>query len=138
MHWRRMGAARVGGLLCRTVMLAAVALLAACSSNSRTGGNQALHIGSEPEGAECELLRDGQSLGKVSTPAPITISRAKGEPIQVVCIKPGYEEGRRLLTVEAADQQPFIGGAGAVGGLFALAYLVDKATRPEPGYKTFI
>jgi hypothetical protein len=123
--------------------VAGLLLLVGCASNGRSGGTgegQAIHIGSEPDGAACELIRGGHSLGKVTTPAPIAVSRGKGEPIDVVCTKPGYAESHGLLTIETQKAQPYSGSPNpdAVAGVFALAYLIDKATHQGPGYRKAI
>jgi hypothetical protein len=111
-------------------------LLAGCATAS-PNSSQSINVESMPKGADCELSRQGQSLGKLTTPSPITVTRSK-DPIQVVCTKAGYEEGRGLLTAEREPPPPFIGGTGLVGGVAGMAYLLNEATRPGVGYKTSI
>jgi hypothetical protein len=55
------------------------------------GTSQSIQIGSSPEGAECVFTREGETLGKLTTPGPITVKRDK-RPINVVCVKDGHEE----------------------------------------------
>jgi hypothetical protein len=126
-------AASVCGVWRSTVMLAASLALAGCGTTSRNV-SQSIHIGSQPDGAECELSRQGQSLGKVTTPAPITVNRGGKEPIEVVCTKQGYQEGRGLLTIVPVESP----SPSMAIDLFAVAYLVEKANRPEDLYRSSV
>src|SRR5262245_27423834 len=73
-------------------MWTAIACLGIASSGCATigkGTSQSIHVGSTPEGAECAFTREGQSLGRVVTPGPITVRRGRA-PINVVCTKNGH------------------------------------------------
>ncbi|HEY2876554.1 MAG TPA: hypothetical protein VGJ56_31860, partial [Reyranella sp.] len=69
--------------------------LAGCATIT-TGTTQPINFDSEPQQAECTLTREGETLGKITTPAPLTIKR-HASTIHVVCRKAGYEDGRIVM-----------------------------------------
>jgi hypothetical protein len=76
--------------LARIAIICGTIASSGCATVGR-GTSQSIHVGSNPEGAECVFSREGQTLGKLITPGPITVRRSKA-PINVVCTKNGHED----------------------------------------------
>lgn len=57
------------------------------------GETQPITIASEPEGATCDVMREGVRIARVTvTPMNISVTRSD-KPIEVQCGKNGYEPG---------------------------------------------
>ncbi len=57
------------------------------------GETQPITIASEPEGATCDVMRDGVRIARVPvTPMKVSVPRSD-KPIEVQCGKNGYEQG---------------------------------------------
>jgi hypothetical protein len=95
-----------------------------------TGTTQPINIDSEPQAAECMLTREGVVLGSVTTPAPITIKR-HASTVQVVCKKPGYEDGRIVMNsrYETASAGNFL-----LGGVIGV--MVDASSGANSRYES--
>jgi hypothetical protein len=109
-------------------LLGAAWLLAGCATIT-TGTTQPINIDSEPQQAMCTLMREGQELGTVTTPAPLTIKR-HASTIQVICRKPGYEDGRVIMNsrYESASAGNFL-----LGGVIGV--MVDASTGANSRYE---
>jgi hypothetical protein len=109
-------------------ILGAAWLLAGCATVT-TGTTQPINIDSEPQQAMCTLMREGQELGTVTTPAPLTIKR-HASTIQVICKKPGYEDGRVVMNsrYESASAGNFL-----LGGVIGV--MVDASTGANSRYE---
>jgi len=60
------------------------------------GTSQDISVVTNPTGATCVFMREGQSIGSVSgTPGKLTVRKSKYD-ITVVCNKPGYQEATYL------------------------------------------
>jgi hypothetical protein len=111
--------------------------LSGCATAS-LGSRQRVYISSEPSGAECGLTREGEDLGKVTTPGSREITRSR-KPINVVCTKAGYEEARSVMN-SMTQGSPIIapGGSGVAGGIvsgvFALGSVVDMSSGADTHY----
>jgi hypothetical protein len=110
-------------------VLGAAWLLAGCATVT-TGTTQPINIDSEPQQAMCTLMREGQELGTVTTPAPLTIKR-HASTIQVICRKPGYEDGRVVMNsrYETASAGNFL-----LGGVIGV--MVDASTGANSRYES--
>ncbi len=95
-----------------------------------TGTTQPINFDSEPQQAECTLTREGETLGKVTTPAPLTIKR-HASTIHVVCRKAGYEDGRIVMNsrFETASAGNFL-----VGGIIGV--MVDASSGANSRYES--
>jgi hypothetical protein len=109
---------------------------AGCSTAIR-GTSESLHIGSNPEPAECVLTRDGETLGKVTTPGQITVKRDR-KPIDVHCTKDGYDDGREVMNSRADHYGYFYYGPSIVAGVVAISALVDMASGANLHYHTAV
>lgn len=95
-----------------------------------TGTTQPINFDSEPQQAECTLTRQGQTLGTVTTPAPLVIKR-HASTIQVVCRKAGYEDGHVIMNsrFETASAGNFL-----VGGIIGV--MVDASSGANSRYES--
>ena len=114
-----------------TVGLWLAALLAGCATIT-SGTTQPINIDSEPQAANCTLTREGQVLGAITTPAPITIKR-HAATVHVVCKKPGYEDGRIVMNsrYETASSGNFL-----LGGVIGV--MVDASSGASSRYKSSV
>jgi hypothetical protein len=115
----------------------AVICLALASSGCATaisGTSQTIQVGSTPEGAECVFTREGETLGKLTTPGPITVKRDK-RIINVVCTKDGHEEARAALNSLTNTIRPVV-GFGIISAVAGVATLVDMASGADTHYQT--
>lgn len=117
----RMAAALLGAALAASV--------SGCATVT-TGTTQPINIDSDPQAAECTLTREGNVLGTVTTPAPLTIKR-HASTIHVVCRKPGYEDGRSVMNsrFESASAGNFL-----VGGIIGV--MVDASSGANSRYES--
>lgn len=110
--------------------MTAVAALSACSSIVE-GTSQELIINTTPEGANCALQREGQTIGRVSeTPGGITIKKSKHD-ITVVCTKKGYEKATFFNKSEVAGAT--VGNILLGGGI---GWAIDSANGADNKYTT--
>lgn len=95
-----------------------------------TGTTQPINFDSDPQQAECTLTREGQTLGTVTTPAPLVIKR-HASTVQVVCRKAGYEDGRVIMNsrFETASAGNFL-----VGGIIGV--MVDASSGANSRYES--
>jgi hypothetical protein len=95
-----------------------------------TGTTQPINFDSEPQQAECTLTREGATLGKVTTPAPLIVKR-HASTIHVVCHKAGYEDGRVVMNsrFETASAGNFL-----VGGIIGV--MVDASSGANSRYES--
>ncbi len=107
--------------------IALAAIGGGCASIS-TGTSQAINVDSSPTEADCTLTREGQHLGTIKTPGPVTVKR-DSRTIHIVCTKEGYEEGKVVLNsrFESATM-----GNLLVGG--AIGLMVDSASGASNKY----
>ena len=101
--------------------------VAGCASVT-SGTTQVIAVNSDPIGADCTLTREGQSLGTVKTPSPLTIKR-DSRTVHVSCSMPGYEDGKVVLNsrYETATM-----GNMLLGG--AIGMMVDASTGASNRY----
>ena len=115
-----------------TALLLALGLgsaLGGCATIT-TGTTQPINFDSDPQQAECTLTREGQTLGKVTTPGPLVIKR-HASTIQVVCRKAGYEDGHVIMNsrFETASAGNFL-----VGGIIGV--MVDSSSGASSRYES--
>src|SRR5262245_59231055 len=78
-----------------------LAALGGCATLAQ-GDSQTLAIDTYPSEAQCRLTREGQVLATVATPARVNVSK-KGASIDIVCMKPGYQDARVVLEAKFAQ-----------------------------------
>lgn len=100
-----------------------------CASIS-TGTTQAISVNSDPTEADCTLTREGQLLGTVKTPGPVTVKR-DSRTIHVVCAKEGYEDGKIILN---SRYETASAGNMILGGVIGV--IVDSSTGASNRYDT--
>jgi hypothetical protein len=98
-------------------IVAFAALLSGCATVVK-GSSQTLTIITDPEGASCELKREGESIGVVDpTPGSVEVAKDKDE-IDVTCKKKGFKESNTYLS---STFQTWTVGNLLIGGLIGLA-----------------
>ena len=96
---------------------AAACLLAGGCATVTSGGFQSIDIRTEPEGADCRFMREGDTVARVNpTPGPILIGKSAAN-ISVLCRKSGYED---LSGTIGSGFQPMTLGNIVLGGLIGV------------------
>jgi hypothetical protein len=112
-------------MLERSAMIAGAAacmLVGGCATVT-SGGFQSIDIRTEPEGADCRFMREGDTVARVSpTPGPILIGKSAAN-ISVLCRKSGYED---LSGTIGSGFQPMTLGNIVLGGLIGV--VIDAST----------
>ncbi|PZO87980.1 MAG: hypothetical protein DI626_02760 [Micavibrio aeruginosavorus] len=112
------------------ILLAALVSLSACSSIVE-GTSQELVINTTPEGADCELQREGMVIGRVSpTPGGVVVKKTKHDII-VVCNKKGYETAKFFNKSDVAGAT--VGNIILGGGI---GWAIDSASGADNKYAT--
>lgn len=111
------------------VTLIGIAVAISGCATMTTGTKQSIAINSQPDGAECTLKREGQTIGKVTTPGSVTITRST-QAIGVACTKDGYEEARAVLNSLVESRTHLNAIAGGVIGM-----MVDQASGASNRYE---
>src|SRR5260221_2686813 len=88
--------------------------LGGCASVAE-GTSQVLSVDSNPQGARCELFRDGNSLGAATTPGTVEVSKSRKD-ITVTCTKPGYAESTAIIESDMAATLVAARAARRAGG----------------------
>jgi hypothetical protein len=107
----------------RLFLLACLApSLGACASIVE-GTDQQVIVNTSPEGARCDLTRDGQQIGVANpTPQTLTLSKSKNDVV-IVCNKDGFNEATAVLN---SDFESMTLGNLLLGGVIGVG--VDAAT----------
>lgn len=95
------------------------------------GTDQNISVNTTPAGAECELVRDGATIGAIpSTPGTANVRKTKDE-IRMVCRKDGYLPTETVLP-SGADRRSYANMFLGVWGLITLG--VDSITGADNSY----
>jgi hypothetical protein len=116
----------------RVAAIAAIAWLAGGCATVTTGTTQPINIDSDPQGAECRLMREGQTLATVTTPQQPTIKR-HAATLHVTCRKDGFEEGRVVLNSRYESSST---GNVLVGGIIGM--MVDASSGANSRYDSYV
>lgn len=112
------------------ILAIAMAALSACSSIVE-GTSQELVINTNPEGADCELKREGMVIGRVNpTPGGIVVKKTKHDMI-VTCKKKGYETATFYNKSDVAGAT--VGNIILGGGI---GWAIDSASGADNKYTT--
>jgi hypothetical protein len=102
--------------------------LPACSSIIE-GTSQEIVVNTNPAGANCELTREGQVIGRINpTPGAITIKKTKHD-ITMNCSKDGYEVATYLNKSDVAGAT--VGNIILGGGI---GWAIDSASGADNKY----
>lgn len=109
-------------------LLAGCLALVGCSSIIE-GTSQEIVVNTNPAGANCSLVRQGVSIGRVNpTPGAVTIKKTKYD-INILCNKAGYEQATFFnhSDVDAATAGNIILGGG-------IGWAIDSASGADNKY----
>ncbi len=93
------------------------------------GFTQPITVATEPQGATCDLWRNGQTLGRIATPGSLTVRRDSHD-IVLTCTRPGSQTVR--LTLAAQFTGTTVGNAVTWG---PLGLLVDGVNGADFRYR---
>ena len=103
--------------------------LGGCASIT-SGTTQEIRVSSDPDGADCTLTHEGESLGTVTTPGKMKVKR-ESRMIRVDCRKDGYEDGRVYMN---AHYETATVGNIVFLPVATLAMAVDQHSGASYGY----
>jgi hypothetical protein len=117
--------------LTRSVVAICAAALGGCSSIIE-GTSQEITINTNPAGASCVLMREGQPIGSVNpTPGIILLVKKTKYDITIACDRPGF------------DQATFLNHSGAAGATFGniilgggIGWAIDSASGADNKYES--
>ena len=98
------------------IVVFSLAALSGCATIVE-GSDQNIAIDTSPQGAVCEVKRDGVTIGSTVTPGTVNISKSK-DPIGVVCNKKGY---RTATSGADSDFEGMTLGNILLGGVVGVA-----------------
>ncbi len=107
--------------------LAALLLVSGCASII-SGTTQEVAVNSSPDGATCDIMRDGVRVQRVVTPASAIVQRTN-QSLLVSCTKPGYQAA---TATNPSGLEPWVFGNLLAGGVIGL--VVDLSTGADNKY----
>jgi len=111
---------------------ASLFMTSACSSIT-AGSIQSVTINTDPQGAKCQIKREGIVVGYVNpTPNSVTVEKSKYD-LSILCTKDGYEPSAQMLPSKLEDMTF---GNVLFGGLIGVG--VDAATGAINEYPNMI
>lgn len=113
------------------LLLLGAVVLPGCSS-ILSGTSDTISFDSNPPGADCQLVRDGNIIGNVKTPGAVVVQKTKDD-IHVTCKKAGYQEATGHLTSEI---QAETWGNIILGG--GIGWAIDSASGADNDYADHI
>ena len=114
------------------VVLAAFGLLLSGCSSIIEGTTQEVFINTNPEGAACDFLREGQRIGRVDpTPGADTVKKTKHD-ITIECVLAGYQKAtyHNKSDVAGATFGNIVLGGGIGWAVDSAAGADNKYTSP--------
>jgi hypothetical protein len=116
----------------RPILMLAILPCAACSTIV-SGTSQRVSVMTNPPGASCVFMREGQEIGRIdSTPGTISIQRTKYD-VTVKCDKPGFQQASYL---NHSGIEIMTAGNIAIGGLTGWA--IDSASGADNRYDSAV
>ena len=114
------------------ILVAFAALMMPGCATIIDGTNQDMSINSNPEGAGCELERDGQIIHRVITPQTIEVRKTKDDII-VTCNLEGYHTSREFVKseIEGATWGNIVAGGG-------IGWAIDSAAGADNSYSDYV
>lgn len=111
------------------VSIAAVLLLAGCASIVE-GTSQTLTINTSPDGADCQLVREGRVIGRINpTPGSVVVEKTKHD-INVECTKKGYQ---KISFINESGSEGATWGNVILGG--GVGWAIDSASGADNKYQ---
>jgi len=111
-----------------TALLLVLFALPACSTILE-GRSQQIQVNTNPPGANCDFLRNGESIASVApTPGGTYIEKTKYD-LNIKCNKPGYQESTYL---DHSGVDWVTAGNVLLGGL--IGWGIDSATGADNKY----
>lgn len=96
------------------------------------GTSQPMTIVTNPEGAECKLMRNGELLARITTPQTVNIKKTKHD-INVECEMEGFHKSTEHVDSEIQDAT---WGNIILGG--GIGWAVDSASGADNKYKEHV
>lgn len=113
----------------RILTAASLALFSSGCATIITQADQEVAIRTDPDGAECKLVRDGTEIAVAGpTPSVIEVDNSY-KSIELFCKRDGHFESRGMLT---PGMQPLILGNILLGGI--IGFVIDFATGAASAY----
>ena len=120
----------------RKIQAAAAVFASICLSGCASivsGTSQQITINTNPPGASCQYIRDGNVIGRVDqTPGTATIRKTKDD-ITVKCSKDGYQEASYF---NHSGVEPMTYGNAVIGGV--VGWGIDSAVGADNRYDDFV
>lgn len=113
----------------KSLLLTAILAVSGCASIA-SGTTQQVAIVSTPNGASCDVNRQGMMLQRVITPASPMIQKSKYD-LSVQCSKSGYQD---TALANKSGVEPWVFGNLIFGGLVGL--LIDVSSGAQNHYDT--
>jgi hypothetical protein len=112
------------------IMGAGLCFMYGCASITE-GTSQEIAVNTSPAGADCALMREGVSVGKISpTPGAVTIKKTKHD-MTIVCNKDGFHEATYFNKSDVAAAT--VGNVILGGGV---GWIIDSASGADNKYTT--
>ncbi len=119
----------------RALRLLLSSILALAASGCATfvlGPTQSVAFSSRPQGAYCELERNGAILSQFTTPAAVQVFKGS-HPLNVTCRKAGYVP---IIGSVPSDMDGWIFGNAVIGGLVGMS--LDLLTKADQSYPPMV
>jgi len=113
------------GLLCVAFAVSGCASIA-------SGTSQQIVVNTNPPGATCEFVREGNVIAKLATPGDVTIRRTKHD-ILLKCSKEGYQQATYYNN---SGIEEWTYGNAIIGGL--TGWGIDSATGSDNRYDGYV
>jgi hypothetical protein len=115
------------------VAVSAVLVTLCGCSTILSGTSQKITVNTDPPGADCELTRDGLTIGRVNPTPGVTEVSTNRSAITVACKKEGYTDSS---DVNKAGFDPATLGNILLGGL--VGFVVDASSGAASKYDSVI
>jgi hypothetical protein len=96
------------------------------------GTSQSMSVATNPEGAECRLMRNGELLARITTPQTVNIKKTKHD-INIECEMEGFHKSTEHVNSEIQDAT---WGNIILGG--GIGWAVDSASGADNKYKEHV
>lgn len=113
------------------VLLGAALAVTGCASIA-SGTSQQIMVNTNPPGATCDFVREGNVIAKVNTPGDVTIRKTKHD-ILLKCSKEGYQEAT-YFNHSGIEEMTY--GNAIIGGL--VGWGIDSATGSDNRYDGYV
>ena len=113
----------------KIVLLLAPALLLSACATFVNGSTQRIAVNTDPSGAHCAILRQGQPIADIATtPGSVIIDRTKYD-VMIKCEKRDFDNG---VNYNHSGSSPWVFGNLVLGGL--IGWGIDSAVGADNQY----